>query len=107
MHRFTRIRPDRKNARMAESDLAIEQLIGTEVVLDVTSPFVFVGTLVEFDNLYLALHNADVHDLRDTSTTREVYVLDSKRHGIRANRKRVLVRREEVVSISALDDVVD
>ena len=32
--------------------------------------------------------------------------VETKRHGVRANRKRALVRREEVVSVSALDDVV-
>ena len=48
-----------------------------------------------------------VHDLRDSTTTRELYVLDSKRHGTRSNRTRVLVRREEIVSLSALDDVIE
>ena len=47
-----------------------------------------------------------VHDLRDTKTTRELYVLDSRRYGIRSNRDRVLVRLDEVVSQSALTDVI-
>ena len=58
------------------------------------------------DDKYLVLEHADVHDLRDTNTTRELYVVDSKRLGIRKNRERVLVRIEEIVSISALDDVI-
>jgi hypothetical protein len=48
-----------------------------------------------------------VHDLRDTTTSRELYVLDARRHGVNPNRKRVLVRREEVVSLSLVDDVVE
>jgi hypothetical protein len=84
----------------------IDQLVGREVVLDVSSPFVYVGTLAGHDEHSFVLDDVDVHDLRDTATTREVYVLDSKRHGIRANRKRVIVRRAEVVSLSALDDVL-
>ena len=47
-----------------------------------------------------------MHDLRDTTTTRELYVIDSRRLGIRTNRERVLVRLEEIVSLSALDDVI-
>ena len=86
---------------------ALDELTGRDVVLDASSPYVYVGTLVGRDHRYLILDNADVHDLRDTTTTRELYVLQSKRHGIRANRKRVLVRREEIVSLSALDDVLE
>ena len=86
---------------------AVEQLVGQTVVLDVATPYVYIGTLQGHDLHYLILENADVHDLRDTNTTtRELYVLEAKRHGFHHNRKRVLVRREEVVSLSALDDVV-
>lgn len=87
-------------------DDALERLTGRTVVLDVTSPYVYLGTLAGQDHRYLILEKADVHDLRDTNTTRELYVLEAHRHGVHHNRKRVLVRREEVVSISALDDVV-
>ncbi len=76
-------------------------------VIDAASPYVFVGTLVDQDVHYLVLNSADVHDLRDSTTTRELYVLETKRHGTRLNRNRVFVRREEVVSISALDDVIE
>jgi small nuclear ribonucleoprotein (snRNP)-like protein len=86
---------------------AIDEYVGREVVLDVASRFVFVGTLSSYDEHQFVLVDADVHDLRDTTTTREVYVLDSKRHGVRANRKRVVVRRDEVVSLSALAEVIE
>ena len=88
------------------SDDALQPLIGRPVVLDAASLYVYVGTLAAADHRYLILEEADVHDLRDSNTTRELYVLDCKRHGIGANRKRVLVRRDEIVSLSALDDVV-
>ena len=85
----------------------LSELMNRQVVLDLTSPYVIVGTLVGCDEKYLVLEEADVHDLRDTATTRDVYVVDVKRLGINVNRKRVLVRRPEVVSLAALDDVVD
>jgi hypothetical protein len=92
---------------MNDTSAALQGLIGREVVLDLASPFVILGTLHEADHRYLILANADVHDLRDTATTREIYVLKSRRHGISANRQQVLVRRDEVVSLSALDDVLE
>jgi hypothetical protein len=88
-------------------DSALQPLLGRQVVLDVSSLYVFVGTLAGVDHRYLILEDADVHDLRDSKTTRELYVLDCRRHGLGANRRRVLVRREEVVSLSALEDVVE
>ncbi|MGD9855066.1 MAG: hypothetical protein AB7U20_08970 [Planctomycetaceae bacterium] len=86
---------------------ALEQLIGRPVVLDVASLYVYLGTLAEVDHRYLILTDADVHDLRDTTTTRELYVLEAKRHDLSVNRRRVLVNRNDVVSISALADIVE
>jgi hypothetical protein len=76
------------------------------VVLDLASPYVVVGTLVDEDHRYLILDDADMHDLRDSNTTRELYVLDVRRHGLGPNRRRVLVNRADVVGVSRLDDVV-
>lgn len=89
----------------AESD-QIETLVGIEVVLDMGTPFVAMGTLVSVDEDFLVLREADLHDLRDTATTREKYVLDSHEHGIRPNRQQVWVNRREVVAVSRLADVV-
>jgi hypothetical protein len=89
-----------------ETKSALEQLVGREVVVDVAAQYIYLGTLAGADEKYLVLEQADVHDLRDTNTTRELYVVDSRRLGIRKNRERVLVRLEETVSISALADVI-
>ena len=50
------------------------------------STFVCLGTLVSCDELFLELKDADLHDFRDSPATREVYVYDSVRLGIRRNR---------------------
>lgn len=85
---------------------ALEKLKGRAVVLDLQSAYVVVGTLAAEDHRYLILKDADVHDLRDTATTRDAYVLEARRHGLHPNRRRVLIRHEEIVSLSALDDVL-
>ena len=91
---------------MSDPDAALSELKGRLVVIDVEAPFVYIGTLAELDTHHLVLENTDVHDLRDAATTRELYVLETRTHGVRANRQKVLVRRDQVISISALDDVI-
>ncbi|MDX2037738.1 MAG: hypothetical protein SFX72_13895 [Isosphaeraceae bacterium] len=80
-------------------------LVGEVVVVDLRSTFVCLGTLSRFDALHLELVDADLHDFRDSPATREVYVYDSARLGIRRNRARVLVRLDEVVAVTRLRDV--
>ncbi|MFO0952215.1 MAG: hypothetical protein U0835_13905 [Isosphaeraceae bacterium] len=84
---------------------SLSTLIGQVVVLDFRSTYVCLGTLVGYDVEYFELHDADLHDFRDSAATREVYVYDSVRLGIRRNRARVLVRRDEVVALTRFADV--
>jgi len=83
-----------------------EALQGQEIVLDLASPYVVIGRLVKAGGSVLELEHADVHDLRDTQTTREKYVLDCRLHGVRANRDRAWINLREVVGISRLADVL-
>ncbi len=77
-----------------------------EVVIDLASQYVVLGTLVGTDGPYLVIEDADVHDLRDSTTNREQYVVEARRHGIQANRKCTRLRQEEVVCIAKLEDVI-
>jgi hypothetical protein len=85
----------------------LEEYFGEKVVIDLRSTFVCLGTLVRADELFLELRNADLHDLRDTETTRELYVAESQTTGIKRNRKRLLLVRADVVAVALLEDVVD
>lgn len=76
------------------------------MVLDMASPFVYLGRLVEQRNDSLLLEEVDAHDLRDTTTTREKYVRDAREHGVSINRKRTWVSLRDVVAIARLQDVV-
>ena len=84
-----------------------DELIGEKVVVDLRSAFVCLGTLVRADEHFLELRNADLHDLRDTETTRELYVAESRATGVKRNRKRLLLTRSEIVAVGRLEDVVD
>lgn len=85
----------------------LEEFLGQKIVVDLKSPFVCLGTFQQIDEYFLELRNADLHDLRDTDTSRELYVAESRATGIKRNRKRVFVVRADIVAISRLDDVVD
>ena len=85
----------------------LQDFMSQRIVVDMRSPFVCLGTLKRVDEAWLELANADLHDLRDTQSTRELYVAESRATGIKRNRKRVLILRADVVAVSLLDDVVD
>lgn len=85
----------------------LDEFISQKVVIDLRSEYVCMGTLKAVDQYFLDLKNADFHDLRDSDTNRENYVAATVRVGIKRNRKRILIRRDEVVAISLLEEVVE
>ena len=93
-------------AEAVSSENSSTALLGQMIVLDLHSPYVYLGRLEEVIPGFLILIDADAHDLRDTATTRDRYVRERCELGVNANRRRVWVRLDEVVGISRLDDVV-
>jgi hypothetical protein len=85
----------------------LQEFVDQKIVVDLRSHFVCLGTLVRFDEQWLELRNADLHDFRDTETSRENYVAASRATGIKRNRKRILLVRADVVAVTRFEDVVD
>jgi len=85
----------------------LEELIGHKVVIDCRSPYVVLGTLEETSEKFLKLRNTDLHDLRDSESSRENYVAAALTTGIKRNRKHVLLVWDEVVAISRIEDVTE
>lgn len=83
----------------------LASFVGQVVVLDFRSTYVCLGTLVGMDDTFFELRDADLHDFRDSTATREIYVYDSVRLGIRRNRERVVIRRDEVVAVTRFKDI--
>lgn len=83
-----------------------ESMIGKIVVVDTDSRFVYLGTLDRVDVEFLVMKEVDAHDRRESPSTKEQYIMDTKKFGVKANRKEVSVRKALVISISKLDDVV-
>lgn len=85
----------------------LQSYLNQKVVLDLRSPYVCLGKLLCFDRDYFTLVDADLHDLRDSPTTRENYIVSAKTIGIKANRKQVMVRADEVVAVALFAHVID
>jgi hypothetical protein len=85
----------------------LNDLVGRQVVVDTDGPMIYLGTLTHVGRKTLVLGEVDVHDMRDglTTTTREVYIMQSRRHGIQANRDATRVALDKVTSISLLSEV--
>lgn len=85
----------------------LDEMLGEKVVIDLRTSYVALGTLLRYDEHFIELKNADLHDLRDTDTTRENYIIACQKTGIPRNRKRVLIFRTEVVALSRLADLTE
>ncbi len=81
-------------------------LVGDEVVLDTRGPFLYIGTLDSVNSNSLRLTDVDVHDLRETNSSNDYYLIQSRKSGIRCNRRSVYVLSKEIVSISRLSSII-
>ncbi len=81
--------------------------LGRKVVIDFRAEYVCLGTLKSIGVHFLELKNADLHDLRDTDTSRENYIAACVITGIKRNRKKLLVTRSEIVAIADFEDIVE
>ncbi len=87
--------------------LTLEPFLNRKVVIDFRAEYVCLGTLKAIGEHFLELRNADLHDLRDTDTTRENYIAACVITGIKRNRKKLLVTRTEIVAIADFEDIVE
>ncbi len=85
---------------------AWKSLLDQVLVVDTDSHFVYLGTLAGVEDHFVIMKNVDVHDRTEGPSTKEQYVMEAKRFGIKPNRKEVSVRKVQVVSVSRLDDVI-
>lgn len=84
----------------------LERMLNEIVVLDTTTPIVYIGTLVEITDHSFVLNNTDMHDCREGHANKEHYIAQTRRDEISVNRRNVIVTRSAVISISRLSDVV-
>jgi hypothetical protein len=86
-----------------KSDL--EAYLHRKVVIDSTASWIYIGVLEQVTRHCVVLSDVDAHDNTDTTTSKELYVYESKITGIKSNRKTVHINLSHVVSFSLLEDV--
>ena len=84
----------------------LKGLLNEVVVLDTATPIIYIGTLAEVTDHTFVLGEADMHDCRDGHATKEQYVAQMRCDEVPVNRKKVIVMRTAVISVSRLEDVV-
>ena len=84
----------------------LQRMVGEVVVLDTGTPIVYFGKLIEVGDHTFVLEAADMHDCRDGHATQEAYIAEVREAGVSVNRRRVVVMRNTVISVSRLEDVV-
>lgn len=80
--------------------------VGSVVVLDLAEPYLVIGRLERATPDVLVVADADLHDHRESNSSKEIYIIESRRFGVRANRSHVAIPRSQLVAISRLDEVV-
>ena len=82
-------------------------MLNEHVVFDTGTPIIYIGTLVDVTDNTLVLVDADMHDCRLGHANPEEYVAKTHTVGVHVNRRRVVVMRRSVISISRLADIVN
>jgi len=80
--------------------------VGQVVVVDTDSQYVYIGTLASVLDNFLEMKDVDVHDRGEGLSTKEKYVMEVRRFGVKPNRREVSVRKSTIVSLSRLEDVL-
>lgn len=83
-----------------------EDFLNKKVVVDAKGPFVFLGTLKKIHPNWIELKKVDVHDIHDTSSTKENYIRKSRKTGFFPNRNSCRIDRDQIISISLFSDII-
>jgi len=80
-------------------------LHGVTVVLETTGPLTYLGRFDTQDERGMHLLDVAVHDATGGAASKEEFIRRSAKFGIRAERKHVVVRTEEVARIRRLGEI--
>ena len=83
----------------------LKNYMNKKIVVDTSSSWIYIGNLKNIGENSIELTDVDVHDSKDTATTKEIYLVHSKKTGIKSNRENVFINMDYVVSFSPFDKV--
>ena len=85
----------------------IAHLLGSQVVIDTPWSLIYVGTLTDWSDHFVTLEDVDAHDVAQGTTSKDTYAHNARKHGVQINRRSVMIRMSQVVSLSALNEVIE
>lgn len=85
----------------------LQEYRGQLVVCDLADHYLLVGVLDQVGPQHLAFIEADLHDHREANSTKDVYLIETRKFGVRVNRAKVSIPRPLLISISRLDDITE
>lgn len=86
--------------------ISLQEYVGKPVVVDVKGDYLFIGTLSVISDDCLTLNDVDVHDHHTTSVSKDVYLIEAAKYGIKINRQEAKVLCREIVSVSLLEHII-
>ena len=86
--------------------MGLKDYLNKIVVLDTDSRWLYIGILKAIEEDCYVIEDVDAHDLKETTTSRQNYLIEAKTHGLIVNCKIVRVCKEKVIGISRLEDIL-
>lgn len=87
--------------------MGLNDYLDKVVVLDTDSRWLYIGILKAIEKDCYLIEDVDAHDLNETTTSRDDYLIGVRTHGLVINRKMVKVRKEKVIGISTLENILE
>ena len=84
----------------------LKEYLNKPVIVDTKSDYIYLGQLEQENSDYLVLKDVDVHDHSISKISKELYIIEAAKYGIKANRKRVRLMCKDVISLSLLEDII-
>lgn len=89
------------------ADDFLDEYIGQLVVCDLRESYLAIGILRGYSSEHLRLEGVDLHDHNEANSTKDIYLIETKRYGVRQNRAKLDIPRRLMIAICRLDDVVE
>ncbi|NLX03960.1 MAG: hypothetical protein GXY33_02325 [Phycisphaerae bacterium] len=84
----------------------LDELVGQVVVIDFAGPTMIIGRLVRIADDAFVLDDADLYDREESHSGKELYLINTRKFGVKVSRRRTYVPRQNAIAVSALDDVI-
>ncbi len=83
----------------------LRQFLDQVVVVEIGDGFTIFGRLTAITEAHLEFTEADLHAQFEANSSRDIYAMETRDLGIRANRSRLAIPRFRLLAICRLEDI--